>query len=130
MSAQELTVYIPDSGEWRQQTGNICFIDGGDSCPDVSAPARRLSANDRFEVTEIPAAMTKMGWHTSAALLNKWFHCAPKNQAMSSFEKTYGRALLVKKLGKFKDKEYIDSLAETGGNMHDLHTKFQFQRFR
>lgn len=176
MSAQELTVYIPDSGEWRQQTGNICFIDGGDSCPDVSAPARRLSANDRFEVTEIPAAMTKMGWHTSAALLNKWFHCAPKNQAMSSFEKTYGhspdgaseypahridqstirldwalsyprakarfdvlqsqfyltrdsaRALLVKKLGKFKDKEYIDSLAETGGNMHDLHTKFQFQR--
>ncbi|WP_156992201.1 DUF6402 family protein [Paraburkholderia oxyphila] len=90
MSAQELSVYVPDGGEWRKRTGNICYIEGENPCPEVSAPARRLSAQDRFEVTDIPGAMAKMGWHTSAALLNKWFHCSPKNQAMSSFEKTYG----------------------------------------
>ncbi|WP_322059439.1 DUF6402 family protein [Paraburkholderia sp. J63] len=90
MSAQELTVYVPDGGKWLQRTGNICYFEGETPYPDISTPARRLPVHERFDVTEIPGAMTKMGWHTSAALLNKWFHCSPKNQAMTFSEKLNG----------------------------------------
>ncbi|MFD1554179.1 DUF6402 family protein [Paraburkholderia silviterrae] len=179
MSAQELTVYVPDGGEWRQRTGNICYIEGENPCPDVSASARRLSVHDRFEVTDIPGAMAKMGWHTSAALLNKWFHCSPKNQAMTFSEKLNGysedgsrhypdhridrstiqldwvlshprvkagydklandhaflktdaaRDALTRKLRRLKDRDYIDTLAETNGDIAALHAHFQFQRLQ
>lgn len=82
MSAQELTVYVPDGGKWLQRTGNICYFEGETPYPDISTPARRLPVHERFDVTEIPGAMAKMGWHTSAALLNKWFHCSPDTSAL------------------------------------------------
>jgi hypothetical protein len=89
MSAQELTVYTPSNGEWKQHTGNICSVDCDDKLPGVAQGARSLTIRDRFEVTEIPGAMSKMGWHKSAALLSKWFHGA-KNQATSQYHKTNG----------------------------------------
>lgn len=89
MSAQELTVYTPSNGEWREHMGKACRVDCDDNLPGVTRGPRSLTIQDRFEITEIPGAMLKMGWHKSAALLNKWFH-APKNQAMNVAQKRNG----------------------------------------
>ncbi|WP_237181754.1 DUF6402 family protein [Paraburkholderia tropica] len=91
MSAQELTVYTPSNGEWRQQSGDIWWSnrEGGNS-PDITRGPETFTTDEKFEVTEIPGAMSKMGWHKSAALLRKWFAYAPKNQAMNSFQKPHG----------------------------------------
>jgi hypothetical protein len=91
MSAQELFVYTPHDGEWRKQSGNVVAVSNevGHN-PGVARDARYLATPDKFEITDIPAAMSKMGWHVSAALLKKWFAYAPKNQALDAYQKANG----------------------------------------
>lgn len=91
MSAQELCIYTPNNGEWHRQSGNVATVNGdAGSNPGVARDARYLVTDEKFEITDIPAAMSKMGWHKSAALLRKWFAYAPKNQASDAFEKANG----------------------------------------
>lgn len=74
MSAQELSIYTPNNGEWRKQSGNVAPVSSeAGNHPGVERDARYLATGEKFEITEIPAAMSKMGWHKSAALLRKWF---------------------------------------------------------
>jgi hypothetical protein len=87
--SKDLTVFAPSGGDWKEQPGKVCYVNCEDSSPSVARGAPSLSINDRFEVTDIPAAMTKLGWNKAAALLNKWFH-APKNQAVNAFHKVNG----------------------------------------
>ncbi|WP_321781671.1 DUF6402 family protein [Paraburkholderia sp. J94] len=91
MSAQELSVFTPNGGEWRQQAGDVWYVNRqSGNAPGVARDAQYLLTDEQFEVTEIPAAMSKMGWHKSAALLRKWFAYAPKNQAGNPFQKAHG----------------------------------------
>ncbi|HEV3430715.1 MAG TPA: DUF6402 family protein [Paraburkholderia sp.] len=91
MSAQELSIFTPDNGEWRKQSGNVAAVrDAPENSPGVERDARYLVTDEKFEITEIPAAMSKMGWHKSAALLRKWFAYTPKNQAMDANQKADG----------------------------------------
>ncbi|WP_321880835.1 DUF6402 family protein [Paraburkholderia bannensis] len=93
MSAQELFIYTPNNGEWRKQSGNVAAVNGeAGNHPGIARDARYLVTDDKFEITDIPAAMSKMGWHKSAALLRKWFAYAPKNQALDAFQKANGFA--------------------------------------
>ncbi|MDP9645161.1 DUF6402 family protein [Paraburkholderia caledonica] len=91
MSAQDLSVYSPSNGEWREQLGDIWYVNrkSGNS-PGVTRDAQHLVTEEQFEVTEIPGAMSKMGWHRAAALLRKWFAYSPKNQAMNITQKRNG----------------------------------------
>ncbi|NIF54128.1 DUF6402 family protein [Burkholderia sp. Ax-1724] len=91
MSAQKLSLYTPSNGEWREQPGDITYVNSkGGNFPGVVQDAQHLVTNESFQVTEIPGAMSKMGWHRSAALLRKWFAYSPKNQAMNLSQKRYG----------------------------------------
>lgn len=91
MSAQELSIYTPNNGEWRKQSGNVAAVSSeAGNYPGVERDARYLATAEKFEITEIPAAMSKMGWHKSAALLRKWFAYAPKNQAVDDYQKAHG----------------------------------------
>ncbi|MBB3257312.1 hypothetical protein F4827_002141 [Paraburkholderia bannensis] len=179
MSAQELFVYTPSAGEWRKQAGNVVTVSGeAESNPGVARDARYLVTPDKFEITDIPAAMSKMGWHVSAALLRKWFAYAPKNQALDGYQKSFGissdgrtgkypddrfdtqtikldwvlsfprshtglrklqdskylysgnLASIYSAISPYSGRRVIDTLDLTGGNIQELHNKFQFQLAR
>ena len=90
MDEQEFSFYTPNNGAWECRSSmDIWYIDEGQA-PSVAAPARPRSEAAPLELTDIPGAMQKMGWHVAAALLNKWFHYTPKNEATNSFQKGHG----------------------------------------
>lgn len=90
MTQGEYRIFTPSGDRWMQRPATDLQVISTTAVVNTSNAARPLPVAQPFDVTEIPDAMEKMGWHVAAALLNKWFHYAPKNQASSSFEKANG----------------------------------------
>lgn len=91
MDAQNLTFFVPKAEKWIQLPGtNASVIRTGAMRPETSAPAKPLQSVVPLDLTEIPAAMQKMGWNVAAALLNNWFHYTPKNQPRDVYTKING----------------------------------------
>jgi hypothetical protein len=90
MADPDYSIFTPLGAKWVQQPlTNLHAIRTGQMVSVDSEP-KPLPATQPFNVTDIPDAMQKMGWHVAAALLNKWFHYSPKNQAQNKFQKRDG----------------------------------------
>lgn len=75
MDADERAFFAPQSGKWVQVRGNDArIIRTVQVRPSTSNPAKPLHTAAPLDITDIPGAMQKMGWHVAAALLNNWFH--------------------------------------------------------
>ena len=91
MEAEERAFFAPQSGKWVQIRGNDArIIRAGQTRPSTSSAAKPLHMAAPLDLTDIPGAMQKMGWHVAAALLNNWFHYQPKNAALNLTMKIHG----------------------------------------
>jgi hypothetical protein len=84
------SIFTPNGESWSQRPSTDIRVIRTGQIVGTSSPAKPLPVAQPFQLTEIPDAMDKMGWHVAAALLRKWFHHRPKNQAQSTFQKRNG----------------------------------------